>query len=124
MAVWRTRRSASLPIWVQTPFVPGWRAPVSSTVIQPAAAQPDPQHLARLVAEAHLPAFSRRITCRLEMLMPMAAQLCHQTGHSDLALVVLRQHEPTQLRPEVADHPGRHRRRTVRPSGVIQRSRR
>jgi hypothetical protein len=34
-------------------------------------------------------------------------QLCHQTRHGHLPLMVLRQHETAQLRPEMPDHAGR-----------------
>ena len=34
-------------------------------------------------------------------------QLCHQPRHRDLALMVLRQHETTQLGSEMPDHAGR-----------------
>jgi hypothetical protein len=42
-------------------------------------------------------------------------QLLHQPGHRDLPLVVLRQHETAQLRPEMARHT-RWQRRNHRPS--------
>jgi hypothetical protein len=35
-------------------------------------------------------------------------ELSHQTRHRHLALMVLEQHEPTQLRPEVPSDVGRH----------------
>ena len=41
--------------------------------------------------------------------MPMAWSWADQTRHGHLTLVVLDQHKAAQLRPEMADDPGRHR---------------
>ena len=100
----------SLPSWVQTPFRCLWRAPVSSTLTQPAVAQPGPQHLARLGEEGVLARVQQADDLALGDQDADRPELGHQARHGDLALVVLGQHEAAQLRPEVADDAGRHRR--------------
>ena len=100
----------SLPSWVQTAFRCRWRAPVSSTLIQLAVAQAGPQHVARLVEEGVLALVQQPDDLALGDRDADGPELRHQARHGDLALVVLEQHEAAQLRPEVADDPGRHRR--------------
>jgi hypothetical protein len=81
---------------------------VSSTLIQDAALRPA-RHLARLVEEGALALVQQPDDLALGDRDADRPELCHQARHRDLTLVVLEQHEPAQLRPEVADDPGRHR---------------
>ena len=69
----------SLPIWVQKPFFAAWRAPVSSTVIQAAVCRPA-RSTSRVRYESILTAISSRITCRLEMLTPIARSCATSRG--------------------------------------------
>jgi hypothetical protein len=66
--------------------------------------QPRPQHVAGLREEAVLAGDQQPHHLALGDVDPDGAQLRHQPGHRHLALVVLRQHEAPQLRPEVAHH--------------------
>ena len=72
-------------------------------------AQPGPQHLRHLVEEGALALVQQPDELALGDRDADRPQLSQQTRHGHLALVVLEQHEPAQLRPEVADDPGRHR---------------
>ncbi len=72
-------------------------------------AQPSPQYVTRLFKKVVLALVQQADDLPLGDLEPKAPQLCHQTWHGDLTLVVLEQHEPVQFRPEVADNTGRHR---------------
>jgi hypothetical protein len=86
--------------------------------------QARPQHVAGLGKERLLAGVQQADHLALGDGEAQAGELRHQARHGDLTLVVLVQPEAAQLRPEVADDPGRHRPMTVRPSGVNQRSRR
>jgi hypothetical protein len=61
-----------LPIWVQMPFAPAWRAPVSSTEIQGAVSSPARSTSRASARKPSWPAISSRITWRWEMSIPMA----------------------------------------------------
>ena len=91
----------------QKPFLPLWRAPVSSAVTHAALVKP-----ARSTARASsrkrcLPAINRRTTCRLEMTMPQSPQQRDQTRRRDLSLMILGQHEPAQSGSEMTVHASR-----------------
>ena len=90
-------------------------APVSSTVIQLAVRNPATQHILRLREEFVLPSDQQPHHLPLRNGNADRPQLLHQPGHRDLPLVVLRQHETAQLRPEMARHT-RWQRRNHRPS--------
>jgi len=72
--------------------------------------QPGAQHLARFVEETPLASNQQPHDLPLGNLDTDGLEQCHQPGHGDLALVILRQDEPAQLRPEVAVDPSRQRR--------------
>jgi len=71
--------------------------------------QPGAQHIARLVDEAVLAADQQAHDLTLGDLDTDRREQRDQPGHGDLTLVILRQHEPAQLRPEMAVDPGRQR---------------
>ena len=66
-----------------------------------------PQHVAGLPQEPVLPSDQQAHHLSLGDAHADPPQLCHQPGNGDLALMVLRQHETTQFRPEMPDHAGR-----------------
>jgi hypothetical protein len=70
----------SLPICVQKPLMALWRAPVSSTVIQPAVCSPARSTSRASVWNASCPAISSRITCRFGMLTPIARSCATNRG--------------------------------------------
>ena len=72
-------------------------------------AQPGPQHLARLGEEGVLARVQQPDDLALGDDDADRPELGHQARHGHLALVVLGQHEPAQLGPEVAGDAGRHR---------------
>ena len=69
-----------LPICVQKPLLALLRAPVSSTVIQPAVCRPARSTSRASVWNASCPAISSRITCRFEMLTPIARSCATNRG--------------------------------------------
>ena len=82
------------------------------------------QHVAGFAAERILPGDQQAHHLPLGDADADRLQLRHQPRHGDLALVVLCQHETTQLRPKWPLMPGGSGASTVCPSGVSQRSRR
>ena len=97
----------SLPICVQTPlraFVPRpgviHRDPARRL-------QPGAQHVARFRQELVLPADQQSHQLPLRDADADRLELGQQTRHRDLPLVVLRQHEAAQLRPDVTAHTSR-----------------
>ena len=77
--------------------------------------QAGPQHIARLVEEAVLAFRQQPDNLPLGDHDADRPKLRHQTRHGDLALMVLKQHQAAQLRPEMAGDAGRHRCRDGQP---------
>jgi hypothetical protein len=126
-----SQAKSSLPICVQKPLPALCRAPLSSTVIQPAVRRPARNASRASVTNSSCPPISSSSPRPSPgQAMPLRnadtdrAQLFHQPWHRDLPLGVLRQQEAAQLRPEVVVTPGGNGAITVRPPGVTQRSRR
>ena len=114
----------SLPICVHTALAPRWRAPVSSTVIQPHVCSPARSTSRIFRQEVVLPVDQQAHHLPLGDADPDRLQQPDQPLDRHLPLVILHQHEAAQLRPEMAaDAPGSGA-TMVSPAGVSQRSRR
>jgi hypothetical protein len=115
---------SSLPIWVQKPFLPRWRAPVSSTEIQSAWVSPARNTSRASATKASLASVRIRTTCRLEISSPSASKNSTRRGTVVWPWWYWARMKRLSSGPKWSPTPDGSGATTVRPSGVSQRSRR